>query len=88
MLRCRQLPFVPLSTRCEQHVPVRIAPSEAMRQGLQEVLVHCDDRLVQIEEEHEQAVGRVADAMCQLESLSNELHGGEGRERSRRLSGV
>ena len=47
---------------------------------LQEVLVQCDDRLEQIETEKAEAVTMVQDAMCQLETLSNELHEGAGDE--------
>mmetsp|Transcript_39558 Transcript_39558/g.104843 ORF Transcript_39558/g.104843 Transcript_39558/m.104843 type:complete len:135 (-) Transcript_39558:358-762(-) len=50
----------------------------SLRKGLQAVLEQCDDRLQQIESEKVEAVSMVQDAMCHLETLSNELHETEG----------
>ena len=50
----------------------------AQKQGLQEVMVQTEDRLLQIEGEKQEAVSMVQEAMSQLETLSNELHEGEG----------
>ena len=47
---------------------------QQQRRGLQQVLMHCDERLDELERSKQDAVELVSEAMEQLESLSNELH--------------